>query len=36
LASLILSVPWVKIGYTVVAADPVSGEEVEAMIRGFV
>jgi len=34
LSELIFSVPWVKIGYSVVAADPVSGEEVEAMIRG--
>jgi len=30
----ILSVPWVKLGSTVAAADPVSGEEVEAMIQG--
>jgi predicted thioredoxin/glutaredoxin len=30
---LVLSVPWIKVGYTVAAADPVSGGEVEAMIR---
>jgi len=31
---VILSVPWIRIDSSVVAADPVSGEEVEAMIRG--
>ncbi len=34
LSDIALSVPWVKIGSSVAAADPVTGEEVEAMIKG--